>query len=228
MEFLRTLLLPLSKALQFLLEAIYGYTGSYGLSIVILAVLVSFLLSPVTAFARKLEAKDQARQKAMKLLVADAKKKFSGREQFEAIDQIYQRHGYHPIQSMGAVLPLFIQLPFLLAALFLLTRDLALAGQGFLFIRDLGAPDGLLSLGSVSVNLLPIAMTAITVAESQIRPEATASSRAQFLIVAAVLLVLIYGFASAVCLYWLTSNAVSLTRSFLRGRALLKRPVAHG
>jgi len=219
MDFLRTLLWPLSRALEFLLETIHGATGDYGLSIVILAVVVSFLLSPVTAFARKMEARDSARQTAMAPLIAEAKAKFSGREQFEKIDEIYTRHAYHPIQSMGAVLPLFIQLPFLLAALFLLTGDEALKGEGFLFIRDLGAPDSLLRQGSFSVNLLPVVMTAITVAESQIRPEATAKSRAQFLFVAAVLLVLIYSFPAAVCLYWLTSNAVSLSRSWLRARA---------
>jgi membrane protein insertase Oxa1/YidC/SpoIIIJ len=63
-------------------------------------------------------------------------------------------------------------------------------------------------------------MTAITIAESQIRPEATAKSRAQFLLVAAVLLVLIYSFPAAVCLYWLTSNSVSFVRSWYRGRVL--------
>lgn len=224
MEFLRTILWPLRKALEIMLEAIHGATGSYGLSIVILAVIVSFLLSPVTAVARKMEAKDEARQKEMEPLIAEAKAKFSGRQRFEAIDAIYRRRGYHPIQSMAAVLPLFIQLPFLLAALFLLTGLDALTGRGFLFVRDLGAPDAFFSLGPFSVNLLPLAMTAIAVAESQIRPEATAKSRGQFLVVAAVLLVLIYSFPAAVCLYWLTSNAVSLARSFLRGRRLIQSP----
>lgn len=226
MEFLRTLLWPLRMALDVMLDVIHSITGSYGLSIVLLAIVVTLLLSPVTAFARKMEAKDQARQKEMEPLIAEAKAKFSGREQFEAIDEIYQRHGYHPIQAMAAVLPLFIQLPFLLAALFLLADHEALAGQGFLFIRDLGKPDGLLRIGSSSVNILPIAMTAITLAESQIRPEATAKSRGQFLLVAAVLLVLIYSFPAAVCLYWLTSNSVSLVRSWHRGRLLNRQPSA--
>jgi len=224
MEFLRTVLWPLTRALEFMLEAIVGATGSYGLSIVILAVAVSFLLSPVTGFARKLEARDSARQKAMAPQIAEAKANSTGRAQFEKVDAIYRQHAYHPIQSMGAVLPLFIQLPFLLAALFLLTGDKALAGQGFAFLRDLSAPDALLDLGSVSVNFLPIAMTAVTVAESQIRPEATARSRTQFLFVAAALLVLIYSFPAAVCLYWLTSNLVSLARSWLRARALKVLP----
>lgn len=224
MEFLRTLLQPLRMALDVMLDVIHSATGSFGISIVLLAIIVSFALSPATAFARRMEAKDQARQKEMEPAIADAKAKFSGREQFEKIDAIYRRCGYHPIQSMAAVLPLFIQLPFLLAALFLLVGDEALAGQGFLFIRDLGAPDGLLSVGSLSVNILPVAMTAITIVESQIRPEATAKSRGQFLFVAAVLLILIYSFPAAVCLYWLTSNSVSLVRSWRRARAMNRLP----
>lgn len=208
-------------ALEVMLDAISAATGSLGLSIVLLSIIVSLLLTPATAYARKLEARDKARQDAMAPLIAEAKAKFSGREQFEKIDAIYGRHGYHPIQSMGAVAPLFIQLPFLLAALFLLVDHPALSGVGFLFIRDLGEPDALLALGGFTANLLPVAMTAITVAESQIRPEATAKTKGQFLFVAAVLLVLIYSFPAAVCLYWLTSNLVSLVRSLMRRHTLL-------
>lgn len=222
MEFLSAILEPLRYILGRLLEAINSIVGNYGASIILLAIAVSVLLSPVVALARRIEARDKERLQAMAPAVLDAKAKFTGRERFEAIDAIYAAHGYHPIQSVGSVLPLLVQLPFLLAALLLLVDHEPLREQGFLFVRNLAEPDGLLMIGPVSVNLIPLAMTAVTLAESEIRPEATAGAKMQFRFVAGVLLILVYGFPAAVCLYWLAANTVSLARSAWRRRTLAR------
>lgn len=209
--------------LELMLDSIHGVTHSYGLSIMALSVVISLLLTPVTAYARRLEAKGSARQQAMAPFIAEAKAASAGRAQFEKIDAIYQRYGYHPIHSMISLLPLLIQLPFLLAAVFLLVDHSGLAGKGFLFIQDLSEPDALLSFASLRINLLPIALTAIAIAESHIRPEATVEARRHFLFVAAILLILIYPFPAGVCLYWLTANSVSLAKSCLRRRGARDR-----
>ena len=216
MEVFATILSPLSAALGAALGLFFAGVGDWGFSIILLALCVNLALSPVTAFARRLEIKNLERSNAMAPLIAEAKNAYRGREQFEKIDEIYQRFGYHPIEAMGAVLPLLVQLPFLLAALFLLAGRPALEGTPFLFIADLGAPDGALALGGFHVNALPILMTAITVTESRLRPEATPASKTQFLIVAAVLFALIYSAPAGVCLYWLSANAASFARTMMR------------
>jgi len=221
MDFLRSILSPLTGLLQTLLELIHPLVGSYGVSIMLLSVTVSLILSPVTSLARRLENKDRLRQEEMAPFLKAINEKYSGRERFEKTDEIYQRFNYHPIKSMGSLLPLFIQLPFLLAALFLLVDYPPLHGESFLVIRDLGAPDGLIPISGVSqgINLLPLLLTGVAVLESSIRPESTSQSRMRFLIVAAVLLILIYPFPAGVCLYWLTSNLSSLARAFVRARS---------
>ena len=88
-----------------------------------------------------------------------------GRERFERIEQIYQEHGYHPIQNATAILPLFLQVPFLLAALFLLSNDAQLGSERFLFIRDLLRPDVLIHWAGWSINALPILITLVALAE---------------------------------------------------------------
>lgn len=220
MEFLEGLLLPLTIVLRFILEAIVPVLGSYGLAIMVLSLIVSTLLSPISTIARRMEQKDKLRQEQMAPLIDEVRKNYSGQERFEKTDQIYQNFDYHPIKSMASLLPLFVQLPFLLAALFLLIDYPPLQGEHFLFIQDLGKPDQLLSLPGTpwAINLLPVALTLVAVLESVMRPEATRQSQRRFLIVAVVLLVLIYPFPAGVCLYWLTSNLASFGRSLVARR----------
>ena len=115
------------------------------------------------------------------------------------------------------MIPLLFQIPFLLAALFLLIDYPPLAGQPFGFIADLSQPDRLLELGNaVSINVVPLLLTAVALLDSALKPEATPQSRIKFLIVSLVLVVLIYPLPAGVCVYWLASNVFSLAGSATR------------
>ena len=192
MDILRSLLWPLTELLRVVLDALVVVTGSAGLAIMLLSVIVSFALSPITGIARRLEEADKRRAEHMAPAIAEAKLNYTGQERFERVDEIYQQHGYHPIKSMASLLPLMVQLPFLLAALFLLTDYPPIVGDPFLFIRDLAQPDSLIPVAGYAINALPLLLTVVSVAESIIRPESTAQTRFRFLIVALVLVILIY------------------------------------
>jgi membrane protein insertase Oxa1/YidC/SpoIIIJ len=153
MELLTTILWPLMVALEAVLGLLHTLTGSYGLSIICLSLLVSAALMPVSAHARRLEQKDKDRLSAMAPKLAEIRAQYKGQERFERIDEVYQQNGYHPIKSMVSLLPLLIQLPFLLAALFLLANYPPIQGQAFLFIPDLAVPDHLIKLFGVAVNV---------------------------------------------------------------------------
>lgn len=217
MEILQTILWPLTALLKVALEGFHSVLGSYGLSIIALSLLVSTLLLPISSYARRLEMKDKERLDAMAPAIAEVKANYKGQERFERIDAIYQEHSYHPIKSMVSLVPLLIQLPFLIAALFLLMDYPPIQGDPFLFLPDLGAPDHLLPVPFLDegINLLPLLLIGVTLLESWLRKESTAQSRRRFLIVALVLLVLIYPAPSGVCLYWLTSTCFSFARSML-------------
>jgi YidC/Oxa1 family membrane protein insertase len=215
MEILKTILWPLIAGLESLLALIHSVTGSYGVSIILLSILVSAVLLPVSAQARRMEAKDKERLDLMAPKLAEIRARYTGQERFEKTDEVYQEHGYHPIKSTVSLLPLLIQLPFLLAALFLLSDYPPIQGQPFLFIHDLSEPDGLLKLGKLAVNVLPIALVGVTLTEAWLKKESTSQSRRRFLIVALVILVLIYPAPAGVCLYWFTSTCFSLARTLV-------------
>jgi membrane protein insertase Oxa1/YidC/SpoIIIJ len=109
-----------------------------------------------------------------------------------------------------------LQIPFLISALLLLSSYPPLSAQPFLVINDLSRPDELLPMGAATINLLPILICLTALAESAIN-DADGRTKLRFLIVTGVIAVLIYAAPAGVCLYWLTSNMLSL------GRALVER-----
>jgi YidC/Oxa1 family membrane protein insertase len=110
------------------------------------------------------------------------------------------------------MLPLFLQIPFLISALFLLTNYQPMSGHHFLFIHDLMRPDELLPLGATRINLLPLLICLVTFGEWLI-DRSDQKKRFSFFIITAVLVVLIYRAPAGVCLYWLTSSTLSLGRA---------------
>jgi YidC/Oxa1 family membrane protein insertase len=215
MEYFWLILWPISEAMRLFLVAVHAVVGNFGLAIVLLSVTVRALMTPIAKLAARSEERSRAVQLAMAPELAKIRATSRGREQFEQIEALYERQGYHPIHSVKALLPLFLQIPFLLAAFFLLSDFAPLAGERFLFIRDLQRPDGLLSLAGLQINLLPLLITAIALLESALRTGGVPGSRFRFLILAVVIAVLIYPAAAAVCVYWLTSNLLSLGRAIL-------------
>jgi YidC/Oxa1 family membrane protein insertase len=219
MEWLAWALSPIIIAMGFLLETLYAATRNYGISIILLSCAVRLSLSPITRLATRTEQRTLSKQRAMAPQLAEIDASSKGRERFARTEQIYKEHGYHPIQNATAILPVFLQVPFLLAALFLLSNDAQLANERFLLIRDLLRPDMLIGGDGWSINALPIVITVVALGESEIKHHGNRSARARFLVVALVIALLIYAAPAGVCLYWLTSNLLSFGRT-----ALARRP----
>jgi len=218
MEFVQLLLTPIVWAMSQVLGLLHAITGVYGLAIIGLSILVRLAMTPITKIAAKAEETERAVQAAMEPDLLTAKKELKGREQFERIEKIYEAHGYHPIKSVVSLLPIALQIPFLLSALFLLVGNPLIEGRSFLFVSNLGAPDGLLNLGAFRVNILPLLLIGVALFESHLRRGQTRGMKVRFLIVSAVIAVLIYPLPAAVCLYWLTSNVWSFGATVLNNR----------
>ena len=222
MSYVALILSPIVWAMDQVLNLLHALVGNYGVAIIGLSIVVRVVMLPITNAAIRTEARDREVQLAMQPALADARTRLRGRDRFERIDEIYTEHSYHPVRAMVSLLPLFLQLPFLLSALVLLSDNSQLYGVPFLFIADLSRPDGLLPLalpgGTIAVNVLPIAITLVALVDAWAKKDMTGSMRVRFAIVAAVIAVLIYPLSAALCLYWLTSNLFSFARTLI-GRA---------
>lgn len=207
------LLSPIVGLMGLLLGLYTGLLGSAGVAILLLSATFTAALSPLqrkgVAFERRLAEK----RKHIDAEIASAQRPgMTGEQRFEVTEAIYQKHGYHPIQAMMSGASFLVMLPVLISSVLLFTDHPSVAGQSFLFIQDLGAPDRLLPGG---LNLLPFLMFGITTADALIRFKSDRRSQFRFLIISVVLLVLVYAMPAALVLYWIGNSIAALVISQL-------------
>lgn len=214
MYILEIILTPIIWPMEHMLELYASIVPSMGASILLLAATFSILLLPVGKIAQRNEKRISERMKIVSEEVGQLNDSLKGEKRFLETEKIYEKHNYHPIQSVGLGLSFLVMLPVLVSAIIIFTGDGILSGKSFLFIEDLSAPDGLLA----PVNILPLLMSAVTLIDARLRFKDDRQSQIRFAILALVLLVLVHNLASGLVLYWTGSNIMSLILSRINGR----------
>jgi membrane protein insertase Oxa1/YidC/SpoIIIJ len=101
-----------------------------------------------------------------------------------------------------------------MAAYQLLSNAQMLNGASLGPITDLGAPDGLIALGSITLNALPILMTLINVISSAIYLKGfPLKTKIQLYGMALFFLVFLYNSPAALVFYWTLNNTFSLFKT---------------
>lgn len=213
MELLYTILiLPIEVSLRWVLEKSFDLTQNYGVSILMLSLVFNICLLPFYREADKLQRRERLAQKKMAPKLSEFRSVFFGQERYMMIRALYRHHGYHPVYALRAVVALLIQVPFFIAAYFLFDDYLPMDGHYWVFIRDLGQPDGLLS----GFNLLPFVMTAINLAAGYVYTRGLGwREQVQILVIALIFLVLLYSSPSSLLLYWTLNNLFSLGKNII-------------
>jgi YidC/Oxa1 family membrane protein insertase len=194
-----------------------------GLAIVFLSFVVNAVLLPVYAVADKWQNEEREKQKRMKNKLHDIRAVFKGDERQMIINAYYRQQGYSPLFTLKSSVGLFLQAPFFLAAYWFLAHTPSLTGESFLFLRALDKPDGLLNIYGISVNIMPILMTAINLASTFVyTKDLAARDKIQLFGMAGLFLVLLYNSPSGLVLYWTCNNIFSLGKNV--ACAKLKRP----
>ena len=98
------------RAFGFMLNLIYGIIENYGISIIILTVLIKLILLPLTLKQQKSMTKMQRMQP--KLQEVTEKYKYDKEKQSQETMKLYKEYGVSPT---GGCLPLLIQFPILIA-----------------------------------------------------------------------------------------------------------------
>ena len=209
---------PLEFFMKTILEFSYLVTDNYGLSIIVLSIIVNIVLLPLYYMAEKWKAKDKALQDSMKLKIDNIKKHYKGQERHFYIQTIYRRFGYHPISSIKASVGFLIQIPFFFAAFHLLSNYQALHGVDFGILKDLGSPDHLIA----GINVLPIVMTIVNLLSAYIYIELlNRSEKIQLFALAFIFLVVLYNEPAGLLLYWTMNNLFSLMKNLVEKKLKL-------
>lgn len=200
------------------LRWIYGWSGNWGVGIVVLTALIRVLLFPLThksTVAMRRMAKLQPKIKAIQERYQErAKKDAAVRQRMnQEIMELYRREGVNP---MGGCLPLLAQIPILWALYTLFAYAIELRHQPFIFwIRDLSAKD--------PTYITPILMTASMVLQQRLAPQTgDPAQRRVFMILPFVFGLMFMNFPSGLVLYWLVNNLLTIGQQLLTEKLLEK------
>ncbi len=187
------------------------FGGSYGLSILVLTVIVRTIILP-------LSIKQYKNSKAMQKLQPEMMKlrekyKDDPRKQQEEMMKLYQEHQVNPL---AGCLPLIIQMPIFIALYRSITVNEAISTHSFLWLK-LGEPD--------HFYILPIIAAITTFVQSYMmmamQPQQQMGPMKGLMFVFPVLIfVMAISFPSALPLYWIYTNLYTIIQNyFMYGRS---------
>jgi YidC/Oxa1 family membrane protein insertase len=193
---------PLSRPLLKVLSFINGFVGNWGVSIILLTVMIKLMFFPLSIKQQKNMAqmsKLQPKLKALQQRYKDDKQKLN-----QEIMGLYRQEKVNPL---GGCLPLLIQFPVIIALYRVLGDALALRGAPFaLWINDLSVPD---TLFYPWLHILPILMGATMLIQNFISPASAMGGagadprQAQMLkFMPIIFLFIFWKFPAGLNLYW--------------------------
>ncbi len=189
----------LGKIARKVLETFYGWTGNYGVAIILLTVCVQALMFPLTMMSLKSTAQMRKIAPEMKRL----QEKYKGNQ--EALSRetlnLYRKYNVNPFSGC---LPMLIQLPIFLALFNALRTSWALHGASFVgWITDLSSKD--------PYYVLPILMGVVMFFQQKgnMPPGTDPAQAAMFKYMPLIFTLLFMNFPSGLVLYWLTNSLIS-------------------
>lgn len=207
---------PIEAVLEILFGVIFSFVFSNGASIIFLSVIVNLMILPLYQRADVLQREATETEKKISKWKSHIEKYFKGDEKMLMTSAYYKEVGYTPLKQVGGMLPLLIQIPFFIAAYHFLSNYnfQKLNGEAFGIIGHLDRADGILTLGQLTINVLPILMTVLNIVASAIyTKDAPLKSKIQLYAMAFLFMVLLYNSPSGLVIYWTMNNAFSLVKN---------------
>ncbi len=226
---------PFAKFLYIIMNFFHSITFSWGISIILLTVVLRVMLYPLNNWSMKSTAKLQKLAPKLKA-IQDKYKKDPKRAQMEIMN-LYRQEGANPF---GGCLPMLIQLPFLFGMFDLLKTSFELRGASFIpgWIDNLTSPDVIFSwnyplpLIGTTFHLLPILLGVIMFFQQRMMsPPTTAGAptdqqrQQRFMgnIMTIVFTVMFYNFPSGLNLYWISSMLLGILQQWWVNKRLLAK-----
>jgi YidC/Oxa1 family membrane protein insertase len=177
------------------------FGGSLGCAIVALSLGIRVALLPLTIKLARRSLRSQAIARALQPEIEELKKRFGKKPDrlFEELGKLYRKHNYSPF-DLGTLVGSFVQLP-IFGMLYSTIRNALTANSRFLWIRNLAAPDFVLTL----------VVLCLTGLSAYWMPMASENARTTMIVIQLIVTSLIvWKLAAGLGLYWASSNLVGL------------------
>ncbi len=204
------------------LKKLYNFTGSFGISIIILTLLIKIVTLPLTnksVNSMKNMQKMQPEMQKIKEQYKDDPKK----QQAEMM-LLYKKHGANPVSGC---LPMLLQMPIFISLYAALSGAIELWGTPFLWINDLSLPDtvahipyvvpflGDKALGYTGLNPLPILMCGAMIGQQALSPSAGDPAQKKMMyLMPVIFLFIFYNMPAGLTLYWFVNQILTMVQMF--------------
>jgi len=217
---------PLVIFLEWMVRGFYGWTNSYGLSIILMTIVIKIILHPLTYKSFQ----SMRRMSALQPKINEIREKYKNNPQQmnRETQALYRKEKVNP---MGGCLPMLFQLPIFYALYTLLSSMIELRNQSFLWIRDLSMPDTVATLrfavpllgykvgtqGFTDINVLPFVMTATTLLQSKLTSGNSSQQQAKMMtyMFPIVFFFIFWNMPSGLVLYWTIQNILTIGQQYM-------------
>ena len=212
---------PLLVALRFFNK----YLSNYGLSIILLTILIKILFWPLT---RK-SYQSMKEMRKLQPMMAKLREKYKNNKQ-EMNKQLMGLYKTYKINPMGGCLPMLVQMPVFFAFYRILPNSIELRHAPFvLWVNDLSAPERLFSFPFTiplmappyGIPILTLLMGASMFLQQKMTPMTGDPAQAKMMMLLPVVFTFLFiNFPSGLVLYWLVNNILSIAQQSRINRQL--------
>ena len=205
---------PLEQVLEVVLHNILKIIPSYGVSIILLSLVVNLFLLKIFLYTDKKAQQEAELKEKLDKRIKSWKSVYKRAKLYAFTQTLYRQHNYHPIYALRSLGGLALQIPFFFAMYEIINKASYLQFVSFLWIDDLSKPDSIMLFG-LSIHILPLLMTAFTLI-NVFYSSKELGARVQGSLIALLFLVLLYNMPSALVLYWTCNMGFALFKEIFK------------
>jgi len=205
---------------------IHSFIPSWGLVIIIFALLMKIVLNPLT----KTQMNSMKKMSQLNPKITSIREKYKD-DPVKANQQIMKLYKEEKINPAGGCLPMLLQLPILYALFGVFNSTIELRNESFLWIKDLSSPDVIMNLpftiplfGISQVSGLALAM-GVTMFIQQKMTITDPKQKAMVYIMPVMLTLLFFSFPAGLNLYYFMFNLFSITHQWWTNKKTPKTEV---
>ncbi len=204
---------------------VHSFVPSWGWSIVIMTILLKIVTLPFTLAA----SRSAKRMQKVMPLVTEVREKYKDNpaKQQEAMMRVYKENKVNPL---GGCLPVLVTMPFFIGFFSMLQSAADLRFGTFLWVKDLAAPDTVVSFGVVAlpllglthltINVLPLILGGVNFFQMRLTPTpSTDPTQATMMKIMPLMFMLFcYNFAAALSLYSTMNGLLTIIQQVIINR----------
>ena len=205
-----------SQFLLNFLNTIHSVVKSYGISILMLTLVIRLVLWPLQSKANR--SMRQMAVLAPKMQELREKYKDDPTRMNQEVMKLYKQYGVNPV---GGCLPMAIQIPIFFGLYQMLAQAVEMRNSKFLWVQDLSQPDTVAHLPVLGwpINIIPLCMAATQVWLMAMTPKTgDPTQRRMMMFTPLIFLFFCYNFAAALALYYTAQNLFSILQFYQNKR----------